>query len=142
MKAMVRKRAESVDITLEDAFESDAVLEKLCLQSGGHLRQILIFIQSACAYVEDLPITMGALDNALADYRNGISRQISSELWPWLRCFQNGKLKGMPEGIPEDISRDLVNGLLVFEYINGQPTYNVAPEIRNLAPFDRTEPIA
>ena len=142
MKTLIEKRATFAGVTLAEAFESDEVWQKLCRQSGGHVRQILMFIQSACSYVADLPITMAALDCALADYRNGISRQISSELWPWLRSFRKGKLLGMPEGIPEEISRELVGGLLVFEYINGQPTYDVAPEIRNLAPFERDEPAA
>ncbi len=140
MKNIVLKRAEYSGLTLEDAFESHEVLEKLCRQSGGHVRQILIFIQSACSYINALPITMDALDRSLADFRNGISRQIASDLWPWLRRFKDGKLQGMPEGIPGDASRDLVNGLLVFEYINCQPTYDVSPEIRNLAPFHREDP--
>lgn len=126
--------------TLSDVFESDELCDLVCRRSGGHVRQLLMFVQSALTRCKDLPITKEAVDGALRDYRIGMTRQISSHLWPWLRHFREGRLKSMPEGIPDEVRRDVINQLIVFEYINGDSTYDVAPEIRNLAAFNEGEP--
>jgi hypothetical protein len=128
--------------TLTDVFETDALCDYLCRQSGGHVRQLLIFIQAALARTphNDFPINADAIESALRDYRIGMTRQISSAHWPWLRHFKEGKLHSMPEGIPDDIRRDIINQLIVFEYINGDSTYDVSPEIRKLAAFKDGDP--
>ncbi|MCW0217403.1 MAG: hypothetical protein OJI67_03675 [Prosthecobacter sp.] len=137
---MLRKRCDYVNLTLDQVFDKKATWEQLCLRTGGHMRHLMMFFQSALNKVDELPIRLDDVELALKDYRFTLARQITGNLWPWLRRFRSGPLRALPDDLPEEVRRDLLHQLLVFEYINGEPTYDVTPEIRSLANFTDGNP--
>lgn len=136
---ILRKRCEAAGLTLEEVFDSEQCRNVLCQQTGGHLRHLMMFMESALNKLDALPITRAAVDGALRDYRHSLARQIPGHFWPWLRCFRHGRREWLPDQMPEEIRRDLLHQLLVFEYQNGEPSFDVSPEIRNLKNFQHGE---
>jgi hypothetical protein len=49
-----------------EVFESDTVLESLCLISGGHMRELMQLVQTALNWTDKLPIRRQALLRAIA----------------------------------------------------------------------------
>lgn len=140
MTNLLKKRCDFAGVAMEEVFDSTATRELLCRQTGGHLRHLMMFLQSSLNKVDDLPITAAALDSALRDYRHALARQIPGAYWPWLRRLRNGALPALPDDLPDDIRRDLLHQLLVYEYVNGEPRYDVNPVIRDLHNFTNGEP--
>ena len=140
LRKLLEQRCTSAGLSLAAVFDSDATCERLCLQTGGHLRHLMMFVQSALNKVERLPITAAAVESALRDYRHALARQIPGEYWPWLRRFRAGSLAALPDDLSAAIRRDLLHQLLVYEYANGEPRYDVNPVIRDLHNFSHGEP--
>ena len=137
---LLEKRCNHVGLQLSDLFDSDATREHLCLQTGGHIRHLMMFMRAAINKCDLLPITRDAVEGALRDYRHGLARQIPGNFWQWLRCFRTGIQSALPDDLPEEIKRDLLHQLLVYEYANGEPRYNVNPVIRDLHNFSHGDP--
>ncbi|MGV2388677.1 MAG UNVERIFIED_CONTAM: hypothetical protein LVR29_11340 [Microcystis novacekii LVE1205-3] len=60
IKAIIEKRTQQFLPTKKletDIFESQEVLERLCLMTGGHVRNLILLMQTALDYVDALPIT-------------------------------------------------------------------------------------
>ncbi len=133
--SLIEKRCQVAGLQLTELFDDDATREYLCLQTGGHIRHLMMFMRAAVNKCDALPITRAAVDGALRDYRHGLARQIPGNFWPWLRTFRSGIQNSLRDDLPEDIKRDLLHQLLVYEYANGEPRYNVNPVIRDLHNF-------
>jgi hypothetical protein len=140
LKSLIAKRSGVAGVDADTVFDSEATRDHLCKQTGGHLRHLMMFLQSALNKVDALPITKKAVDSALQDYRHALARQIPGSYWPWLRRFREGPLQALPDDLPEDIRRDMLHQLLVYEYANGEPRYNVNPVIRGLYNFTHGQP--
>ncbi|MFM7351941.1 MAG: ATP-binding protein, partial [Microcystis aeruginosa] len=67
-----------------DIFESQKVLERLCLMTGGHVRNLILLIQTALDYVGDLPITAKAAQRAITQARDVYRRTVEHEQWKTL----------------------------------------------------------
>jgi hypothetical protein len=140
LHALLNARFDAAEILPSDVFDDAATRDRLCRQTGGHLRHLFMFLQSASTKVDTLPITVAAVESALRDYRQALARQISGTFWPWLRRFRDGSLASLPDDLPDDIRRDLLHQLLVYEYANGEPRYDVNPVIRDLHNFSHGDP--
>jgi hypothetical protein len=62
LRKILRKRLASHEIG--EVFEADA-LEFLLKYSGGHVRNLMTFVQSACTYTDTTPITLIAAKRAV-----------------------------------------------------------------------------
>ena len=133
MKEMVDKRCRHADLTLEEAFDAPETLDYLCEFSGGHPRHLMMFLQSSCNELDELPIDRATAEKAIRKYANALSREVPDDAWKALQVFDE------PRGdVPKDDLHQLMLFLLfVFEYMNGQLWYEVNPVLRTLERFQR-----
>ena len=81
--------------------------------------------------VDALPITRKAAEHTISKYAISLLREIPDEFWPKLRRFAQPQ-----DDIPKDeIHQEMLFLLHVFEYMNGQPWYEVNPVLRTLPKF-------
>ncbi len=84
IKTIIRKRIESflLNKKLEtDIFESAEVLDRLCLMSGGHVRNIMLLMKTAFDYIDKLPITAKAAQRAITQARDVYRRTVEHYQW-------------------------------------------------------------
>ncbi|CAN1209980.1 AAA family ATPase [Tumidithrix helvetica PCC 7403] len=74
-----------------EVFVSDAVLERLCLMSGGHIRLLMKMIQKALDHTATLPISAKSVNRALEDAKEDYLNQIFDHQWELLRKVANKK---------------------------------------------------
>ncbi len=126
---------------VEEVFEKDA-LDFLLNYSGGHARNVMSFVQSACTYSEDLPITLSAIQRAVQQTVRIYSTAIPESHWEKLAELD----RSTDQKIPNDDEDYLVmlENLSVLEYLNGgekdifsdaEPWYAVNPIVRELQKF-------
>lgn len=89
LREMLAKRIEQIpgaaDLNLEtDVFADGELLSRLCLMSGGHIRDLMRFVQNALDWVDTLPITSKAVNRALAQSRQTYHDAVNSEDWAHL----------------------------------------------------------
>jgi hypothetical protein len=135
MQALVeilKRRCDSADVTLADVFDSDATRDLLCQMTGGHPRHLLAYVQAACSYLDELPITRAAVDQAVRDYANSLLRQIPDEYWQPLQRFSTPQT----DFPTDEAHQEMLFHLHVFEYMNHAPWYEVNPVLRTLEKFN------
>jgi hypothetical protein len=131
MREMIEKRCQVAGVAMEQLFESRDTCDHLCFMSGGHPRHLMMFLQASIVRIESLPITRKAVDQAIRAYGNSLLREIPDGFWEKLRNF------AAPQNdIPKDEDHQQMLLLLhVFEYMNGEPWWEVNPVIRALHRF-------
>jgi len=128
MREILEARCKYAGVELKDLFDAPATCTHLCEMTGGHPRRLMMFLQAAASGVDDLPITRKAVDRAIRSYANSLLRSIPDEFWEPLRKFETPQTS-----IPTDVMhREMLLLLYVFEYMNGEPWYEVNPVIRTL----------
>ncbi len=130
---------------LEEVFEADA-LEFLLKNSGGHVRNLMLFVREACTFTEQIPIRLRAAHQAISQTVSGYAVGIPETNWEKLVLLEKSDDQQIPNDDP-DYSRMLEN-LSVLEYINGDgaddpfssvtPWYAVNPIVRQLPKFKKT----
>lgn len=68
----------------QDIFEDSAVVEQLCLASGGHVRELLLLMKEALNRADGLPIPTRAVRRAIAETRDTYRRTVEEHQWPIL----------------------------------------------------------
>jgi hypothetical protein len=141
MKELIQKRVgKFTEMALvPEVFESDTVLESLCLISGGHMRELMQLVQTALNWTDELPIRRQALLRAIAkgreDYRNAVDEV------DWAKLAEVAQTKRIPN---DDDYRELLFNRCVLEYRLVQETeddfqtlrwHDVHPLIQKLDPF-------
>ncbi|MCZ8126610.1 MAG: AAA family ATPase [Microcystis sp. LE19-114.1B] len=84
IKAIIEKRTQQFLPTKKletDIFESQEVLERLCLMTGGHVRNLILLMQTALDHVDALPITAKAAQRAITQARDVYQRTVEHEQW-------------------------------------------------------------
>lgn len=128
MREMIEKRCQRGDVVLGDVFDNQETCEHLCRMSGGHPRHLLMLLQASMDRTDSLPVTRKALDQAIRAYGNSLLREIPDGFWEKLRKFAAPQ-----DDIPKDDDHQQMLLLLhVFEYMNGEPWWEVNPVIRSL----------
>jgi hypothetical protein len=61
------------NVSEQAAFDATDTLDYLCRMSGGHARNLLILLRSACDWLDDLPITRRFTEEAVREMRNDLS---------------------------------------------------------------------
>ena len=95
LKEVIAKRVSQVapSLSLEtDIFDGQQTLEKLCLMSGGHVRQLLFMMQSAIALTDSLPISAKALQQAIAQSKNTYRNSLDEDQWSELAEVCHSKI--------------------------------------------------
>ncbi|TKJ29075.1 hypothetical protein CEE39_09480 [bacterium (candidate division B38) B3_B38] len=126
LKDIIRKR-----IDIKKAFAAN-VVNFLCQSCGGHVRDLMFLIRSACDYVDYIPITMDASRQAVRKLSNGYQRSIPYHHWPLL-----AEVHLSHEIINEPECQTMLYNLSVLEYMDGSPWYDVHPAILQLKDFKR-----
>lgn len=129
---ILERRCAYAQVPGPQAFDDAETARYLCRLSGGHVRHLMTFVQTAALAVDALPITRAAAERAVRDYGNLLVRQVPDDYWQALRRFDQ----------PQDhIAKDerhqqMLLLAYVFEYMNGRPWYEVNPVLRTLPRFD------
>jgi len=128
-------------LKLEQVFAPEA-LDFLLIYSGGHVRNLMTFVQNACTYVNDLPITLAASQKAIQQTVRTYSTAIPESHWEKLARLDLSADQKIPNGDNDYLV--MLENLSVLEYINGagddpfalaEPWYGVNPIARELQKF-------
>lgn len=116
LKEMVMSRAfpnvnwELNRTLITNVFDSNDTLERLCLISGGHVRNLLMLLYR-CLQKQDPPISRECLESVIRQRRNELVLAIKPQQWDLLReVSQQKSLQGREE------YQVLIRNMFVFEY--------------------------
>ncbi len=130
MREVIAKRCKVAGIEPHELFDERTELY-LCELSGGHPRHLISLIRAACSASDALPLTLENIKQAVRNYGNSLLRMIPDEAWPVLRGF-NEPQRDLPKN---SLHLDALFGAWIFEYMNGEPWYEVNPVLRTLERF-------
>lgn len=131
MREMIEKRCRFADVPMEEVFDSPETCNHLCSMSGGHPRHLMMLLQASMVRVDLLPITRKAVNQAIGAYGNSLLREIPDGFWEKLQRFATPQ-----DNIPKDDEHQQMLLLLhIFEYMNGEPWWEVNPVIRALPKY-------
>ncbi|MEA5502272.1 ATP-binding protein [Halotia wernerae UHCC 0503] len=95
---------------ITEVFDSPKTLERLCLVSGGHLRNLLMLL-FRCLQREDPPLSRECIDKVIKQRRNELTLAITPDEWELLlEVAQDKKLRG------HEKYELLLRSMFVFEY--------------------------
>ncbi|MGD2182099.1 ATP-binding protein [Lusitaniella coriacea] len=125
------------NLSLEtDIFDNSETLQGLCRMSGGHVRNLMLLIQSAIDETETLPIPRRAVQIAITDARDTYRRTVESGQWQLLaEVHRDKKIRNA------DQYRDLLFNRCILEYVDFDEDkgrilwYDVHPLIRGIPQF-------
>ncbi|NEO49065.1 MAG: ATP-binding protein [Moorea sp. SIO4A3] len=103
-------------------FDTPQTLDRLCLVSGGHVRNLLVLLRN-CLKKDELPLSRNLVERVISQRRNELSRAITPDEWKLLRHVAEHKtVRG------EEEYQILLKSLFVFEYCNGHGCwYDINP---------------
>ena len=139
IKELIEKRVKQVNPnqSLETGvFDSRETLERLCLMSGGHVRNLLLMMQEAITRTEDLPITAKAAQRAITQARDVYRRTPEEGEWQIL-----AKVSHTQRILNDEQHRNLLFSRCILEYRyydeegEMQPWYDVHPLIKGIKQF-------
>jgi hypothetical protein len=141
LTSIISSRVRSIDAAKELALENEifdepATLNRLCLMSGGHVRNLMLLMQLATKYNEEeiLPIQASALEDAIWNLRKTYHDTVNADQWELLAAVHCSKK------IPnDDAHRGLLFTRCLLEYREGkekkEPWYDVHPLLRDVSEF-------
>lgn len=141
VKEILQKRLSLIDTTLSvvDMFEERETVEKLCLMSGGHVRNLLLLMKEAIKYTSSLPIPNRAVQRSISELRNTYRNTVFSNEWEALaKVYQSKQIEN------DQLYRGLLFNRCVLEYryLNGdgesQIWYDIHPLIKGIKEFKDT----
>jgi hypothetical protein len=145
LRQLLQQRLE--DIPLEEVFEAEA-LEFLLKYSGGHIRNLMIFVRNACTYTNTIPIKLPAVHQAVHQSVRTYSTAVPEHHWSKLAQLDYAADQQLING-DEDYLQMLEN-LSILEYMNdcrsndpfnpgvpwsAAPWYAVNPIVKELTKF-------
>lgn len=121
----------------EKVFESQEVLDNLCLMSGGHLRNLMLMMQEATKRTAALPIGKKAVLRAITEARSTYRNTVYEQQWQLLAEVAQTKQ------VRNDLTyRELLFNRCILEYreLDGetgelQAWYDVHPVIQGIPEF-------
>jgi hypothetical protein len=115
LKDIITKRIEqfAANIDLDNyIFESQEARLKLCKMSGGHVREMMLLIQTSMDAIDNFPITEKAVNWAINEARDNTYRSAVDQD-EWLKLAQVCQSKNIPN---EEEYRSLLFRRCVLEY--------------------------
>lgn len=132
LREIVWRRLDAAKVKQQAAFDSTGTLDYLCRMSGGHIRNLLILIRSACTVAGTLPLTHHIIERAVRGISNDFERALNRpDFFDVLRKIDQAKAL---QGSEHD--QLLLYNLSVLEYLNGEVWYAVNPAVRMLEKFN------
>ena len=143
----IAKLREAIDLRIQPfttldlatkVFESQEILDHLCLMSGGYMRDLIQLVQESINRSDKLPITEKAVQRAIDELRDIYRRAVEEEQWSVL-----SKVHTLKDIDNDNSHRALLFNrcLLEYRYIdtNGKKTwYDVHPLILDLPRFQKS----
>ncbi|MBW4441385.1 MAG: ATP-binding protein [Plectolyngbya sp. WJT66-NPBG17] len=138
MKQIVRCRIKSIDkakgmALVGEVFDTPETLEQFCLISGGHVRNLVLLMQTAIKYNEEerLPISGNALLQAIRQLRKTYRDTVNSNQWSLLATVH--QTKTIPN---DDAHRSLLFNRCLLEYlVEGETWQDVHPVLLEVSEF-------
>ena len=139
IKELIKKRVQKIDpnLSLETGlFDTEETLERLCLMSGGHVRDLMKMIREAVNQTENLPITAQAAQRAITNLRDVYRRTLEKDDWKIL-----AKVSLSHRILNDQQHRNLLFNRCILEYRyfdnEGEklPWYDVHPLIKGIPQF-------
>jgi hypothetical protein len=96
--------------SLTHVFDDPTTCDRLCLVSGGHVRNLLVLLYG-CLQKQDPPIDRDTLEDVIGIQRDSLVRAISADEWELLR-----QVKAQKAVVGEESYQTLLRSLFVFEY--------------------------
>ncbi|MDB9313670.1 AAA family ATPase [Spirulina sp. CS-785/01] len=120
---------------IEQIFDSQATLDRLCRISGGHVRNLLGLLYT-CLRHQDPPISRDCLESAIKNYRDDILLALEEHEWQLIaQVVQQQSVSG------EQDYQLLLRSMFVFEYRDEQgrwfgvnPALQETPQYPNIKP--------
>ena len=113
MKEIIQKRLPHrlKDSLVPDVFESEEILQDMCLMSGGYVRDLIQLMQEAINKTDALPIGARAVQRAKEALRDVYRRAVDDKHWEVLREVHSSK-----EIANDEVQRGLLFSRCVLEY--------------------------
>jgi hypothetical protein len=114
VKEVINKRVWQIapELSLEtEIFDSSQTLDRLCLMSGGHVRNLLLLTQDAFGRTEKLPVSENAVRRAITQARDTYRRTVENHQWCLLVEVSCSK-----RIINDDLYRSLMYNRCLLEY--------------------------
>ncbi|HMV49619.1 MAG TPA: hypothetical protein PKD31_17800 [Blastocatellia bacterium] len=115
------------------AFDSEETVKRLCVASGGHMRRLMMLMQSACNNSDDLPIRAETVSDVIRDARDGFISALRPipNAWEEARKIANDK-----ELVLSETTARLLETFAVLEFLDEDgPWHDVNPVIRQARQF-------
>lgn len=138
---LVKKRAGSYHL---NAIIDEDALDWLIRYSGGHVRNLMTYLQRSASYVDAAPINLAAAKRALSQDVALFSTSIRAHQWALLAALDASENQWIDNNDPD--VRELLVQNCILEYLNGgdestfdaaAPWYAVNPIVRELSQFKR-----
>ena len=101
---------EKRDSLITQLVDSPETLDRLCLVSGGHVRNLLVLLVS-CLQKDDPPFSRSLVERVVSQRRSEMMKPITPDEWELIRDVASNKaVRG------EDEYQILLRSLFVFEY--------------------------
>jgi hypothetical protein len=140
LRELLRKRLGG--LSFEEVFTPEA-LNFLLKYSGGHIRNLMVFVQNACTYATSTPIPESAAHSAVQQAIRIYSTAIPETHWMKLALLDCSPDQKIPNGDIDYLS--MLENLSVLEYHDSnmsgdrfsfvEPWYAVNPIVRELQRF-------
>jgi hypothetical protein len=115
---------------ITQVFDSPETLDRLCLVSGGHMRNLLMLLFRSLQK-EDPPLSRQCLESVIKQRRNELTLAITSEEWQLLlEVAQNKTFRG------QEKYEVLLRSMFVFEYRDEDGSwFDINPILREAREF-------
>lgn len=139
IKELIKKRVQKIapNLSLEtELFDTEETLERLCLMSGGHVRDLMKMMREAVNQTQNLPITAKAAQRAITKERDVYRRTPGKDEWSIL-----AKVSLSHEIDNDEQHRSLLFNrcILEYRYFDDEeeklPWYDVHPLIKGIPQF-------
>lgn len=137
LQQIIRMRIDSIEaangLVLEtEVFDRAETLNKLCEMSGGHVRNLVLLVQTAIKYneKESLPIDADALQQAIRQLRKTYRNTVDSDQWDLL-----AKVHSTKQIENDDAHRSLLFTRCLLEYCKEESWHDVHPLLKDVFEF-------
>jgi len=83
LRELIAKRLQVANISVEELVQPNE-LRRLCLMSGGHVRNLVQLVRTAVEYSDHLPLSARAVERSIAQMRETMRRAIEWHEWDQL----------------------------------------------------------
>lgn len=116
---------------IADVFDSPDTLDRLCRISGGHVRNLLRFLNDWIKKEKRLPLSRKSLEEVILAYRNERVLAITDDEWELLR-----KVAQQKKVVGDDGYQILIRSMFVYEYRDRDGSwFDINPILREAREF-------